>query len=694
MDCSNPRRLVDHYAVLDVMESVTMAALRSSYRRMALRTHPDKGGSPEDFRQVLEAFAVLSSSRTRSAYDSSLRARKEAAGSRSGRTTRDTRRKSAAAEEKQQHQQQHQQQQRQQQQETAAAEQQEQLNKTQEKPEEERTQPASSSPQQQTADARHESESSSVPPPTAENAANSNNCEAQGQGCSSDAEKQASTQPSSTYPAKQGVSACMARLRTLAFQMSRTQREASLQALLPQVRSRLLEFMQGHNNNRKAEVGPGKAQHRTAERRHPRGGMFGTEGADTPQERVLGNPMALAPVSPRSDSSSSSASDESDNDEVLALENAECSQLLAIENAADVDMGLGEDDSGESDPDCKLPTAATRASNRQTGSGFRGVFREVSATGSITYQAAVSVSHVSVRTCKTVNVEESVDFHIILLQLRECVEQCVDGGDGVEGPLSFEQSFRVACRQRQEEISKMSLSFSIVFSAFGVTFRTPATTSLEEALEVRARLLTAREQGVSALQAYLLEVLMAGCTNVRRRSKSWTLAKAQDFVGRFDAAREAIELKREALQRRKEALEQRLQERRTQKALRDARKLERRQQRLEERLEQRHTQKALKDARKMERRQQRLQQRWQRVVGHANRALQQEQKLSASSQQQTAAAAAATARAKVREEAQARRVAEPSRRKLRSWTSMKNLTFEQQQAEASRTSLEEERPNC
>ncbi|CAE8635834.1 unnamed protein product, partial [Polarella glacialis] len=220
-------RLVDHYAVLDVMESVTMAALRSSYRRMALRTHPDKGGSPEDFRQVLEAFAVLSSSRTRSAYDSSLRARKEAAGSRSGRTTR-------------------------------------------EKPEEERTQPASSSPQQQTADARHESESSSVPPPTAENAANSNNCEAQGQGCSSDAEKQASTQPSSTYPAKQGVFACMARLRTLAFQMSRTQREASLQALLPQVRSRLLEFMQGHNN-RKAEVGPGKAQHRTAERRHPNG---------------------------------------------------------------------------------------------------------------------------------------------------------------------------------------------------------------------------------------------------------------------------------------------------------------------------------------------------------------------------------------------------------------------------------------
>ncbi|CAE8693200.1 unnamed protein product [Polarella glacialis] len=652
MDCSHSRRLVDHYAVLDVTASVTMAELRSSYRRMALRTHPDKGGSPEDFRQVLEAFAVLSSSRTRAAYDSSLRARKEAAGSRSGRTARDTRRKSAAAEEQQQK--------------TAAAKQQEQPNKTQKKqPQEGCAQPASSSPQPQ-ADVKQESKSSSVSPPTAGNDT-ANSEEAQGQGCGSDPEEQ-STQPSSTHPAQQGVSACMARLRALAVQMPRTQREASLQALLPQLRSRLLEFMQGY---RKPEVSPGKAQQATAERRHSKRGMCGTEGAETPQERVLGDPTALAPVSPRSDSSSSSASDESDIDEVLALENEECSMLLAIENAADddmrlgedaadVDMGLGEDDSGESDPDCKLPTAATRASKRQSGSGFRGVFRRVHATGSIDYQAGVQMGNVSVRTSYTASVEESVDSHIILVHLRECVEQSVDGGDGVEGPLAFEQSFRAAYRQRQEELSKMSLSFCIQFKAFGVKFNTPATTCLEEALEVRARLLTAREQGVSALQAYLLEVLMAGRTNVHRRTRSWTLAQAQDFVGRFDARskamqlkREAIQVKREALQRRKEALEER-----------------------------RRTQKVLRDARKLERRQQRLQQRWQRVAGHAQRALQQEQKLSASSQQQAAAAAAATARAKVREEAQERRVAEHSRRKLRSWTSMKNLTFEEQQAAA------------
>lgn len=41
-----------------------------AYRRQALRTHPDKGGSAEAFRQVLHAFEVLSSIRARAKYDS------------------------------------------------------------------------------------------------------------------------------------------------------------------------------------------------------------------------------------------------------------------------------------------------------------------------------------------------------------------------------------------------------------------------------------------------------------------------------------------------------------------------------------------------------------------------------------------------------------------------------------------------
>ncbi|CAE8694200.1 unnamed protein product, partial [Polarella glacialis] len=470
MDCSHHRRLVDHYAVLDVMASATMAELRSSYRRMALRTHPDKGGNSEDFRQVLEAFAVLSSSRARAAYDSSIRV-------------------------------------------------------------------------------KHKGK---------------------------------------------------ARLRVLAFQMPRPQREASLQALLPQLR-----FMQVHG---KPEV-------------------------ETPQERVLDDPMALAPVSPGSDSSkSSSGSDESDIDEVLALENEECSMLLAVEDAEDAVMGLGEDDSGdqgESDPDCKLPTAAIGASNRQAGSsGYRGVSRRVDTkTGLITYQAGVIVNHVEARSSYTASAEESVDFHIALVQLRESVEQGVEGADGVEGSLTFEQSFRAAFQQRQEELGKLSLSFSISFRAFGVKFHTPNTTKMEEALEVRSRLLAAREQGVSALQ----DRGAHGRADERAQeeSRSWSLAEATEFVGRFEARCESTQLRRETLQlRQREALE--------------------------ERMRQRRTQKALKDAGKLERRQQRLQVSWRRVVGRAQRGLQQEQRLSAIPLKQAAAAAAEAARAKARADLQAK----------------------------------------
>ncbi|CAL1129184.1 unnamed protein product [Cladocopium goreaui] len=60
---------VDFYAILGVENTASEAELRSAYRRQALRTHPDKGGSAEAFRQVLHAFEVLSSIRARAKYD-------------------------------------------------------------------------------------------------------------------------------------------------------------------------------------------------------------------------------------------------------------------------------------------------------------------------------------------------------------------------------------------------------------------------------------------------------------------------------------------------------------------------------------------------------------------------------------------------------------------------------------------------
>ena len=50
----------DFYAILKVSPEATFAEIRTAYRRAALLSHPDKGGSQEDFVKVAKAFEVLS----------------------------------------------------------------------------------------------------------------------------------------------------------------------------------------------------------------------------------------------------------------------------------------------------------------------------------------------------------------------------------------------------------------------------------------------------------------------------------------------------------------------------------------------------------------------------------------------------------------------------------------------------------
>ena len=55
-------RTRDLYEVLRVPRfSATPVEIRTAYRRRALETHPDKGGSAEAFREVVLAFEALSS---------------------------------------------------------------------------------------------------------------------------------------------------------------------------------------------------------------------------------------------------------------------------------------------------------------------------------------------------------------------------------------------------------------------------------------------------------------------------------------------------------------------------------------------------------------------------------------------------------------------------------------------------------
>lgn len=55
--------------ILGVSPDATETQLKRAYRKLALKHHPDKGGSPEQFKVINEAFAVLSDSETRRLYD-------------------------------------------------------------------------------------------------------------------------------------------------------------------------------------------------------------------------------------------------------------------------------------------------------------------------------------------------------------------------------------------------------------------------------------------------------------------------------------------------------------------------------------------------------------------------------------------------------------------------------------------------
>ena len=49
----------DNYSVLGLKRSASDEDIRAAFREKALETHPDKGGDPEDFRKVRQAYECL-----------------------------------------------------------------------------------------------------------------------------------------------------------------------------------------------------------------------------------------------------------------------------------------------------------------------------------------------------------------------------------------------------------------------------------------------------------------------------------------------------------------------------------------------------------------------------------------------------------------------------------------------------------
>nr|WP_042180629.1 DnaJ domain-containing protein [Kibdelosporangium sp. MJ126-NF4]CEL14486.1 hypothetical protein [Kibdelosporangium sp. MJ126-NF4]CTQ88851.1 hypothetical protein [Kibdelosporangium sp. MJ126-NF4] len=71
---------VDYYAILGVPESVSDVELRSAYRKLVRRAHPDSGGNVETFQRIQSAYRKI-------------RAARAASGPRAQRTTTATRRR-------------------------------------------------------------------------------------------------------------------------------------------------------------------------------------------------------------------------------------------------------------------------------------------------------------------------------------------------------------------------------------------------------------------------------------------------------------------------------------------------------------------------------------------------------------------------------------------------------------------------
>lgn len=60
---------MDYYEILGVPKTATQDEIKSAWRRLAAKAHPDKGGDTAKFQTIEEAYRILSNPETKAAYD-------------------------------------------------------------------------------------------------------------------------------------------------------------------------------------------------------------------------------------------------------------------------------------------------------------------------------------------------------------------------------------------------------------------------------------------------------------------------------------------------------------------------------------------------------------------------------------------------------------------------------------------------
>src|ERR1700733_15356605 len=59
----------DYYSVLGVDKKASKDDIKKAFRKLAQKYHPDKGGDEAKFKEITEAYSVLSDERKRREYD-------------------------------------------------------------------------------------------------------------------------------------------------------------------------------------------------------------------------------------------------------------------------------------------------------------------------------------------------------------------------------------------------------------------------------------------------------------------------------------------------------------------------------------------------------------------------------------------------------------------------------------------------
>tara|TARA_B100001989_G_scaffold250950_1_gene229089 strand:- start:280 stop:762 length:483 start_codon:yes stop_codon:yes gene_type:complete len=60
---------MDPYKALDIPYNATEKEIKSAYRKLAIKHHPDKGGDPEKFKLVAAAYETLTNKNKKKIYD-------------------------------------------------------------------------------------------------------------------------------------------------------------------------------------------------------------------------------------------------------------------------------------------------------------------------------------------------------------------------------------------------------------------------------------------------------------------------------------------------------------------------------------------------------------------------------------------------------------------------------------------------